>query len=122
MQRALHLAGAVGQPLTEARALFGLSELALTSGDPGQAVVFGQRASEVFHSMGALLDDMRALTLLSEAYAALGDTDAATAASAEVAVLSGKLMADASRRPPEADVRRHPAESAPSCQSGHGLH
>jgi tetratricopeptide (TPR) repeat protein len=119
LQRALHLADAVGQPLTEARALLGLSELALTSGDPGQAVVFGQQASEVFHSMGALLDDMRALTLLSEAHAALGDTDAAKAASAEAAALSGALMAVDSRRPPEADVCRHPAVSAQPCQSQH---
>ncbi len=45
--------------------------------------------------MGALLYDVRALTLLSEAHAALGDTAAADAASAEAAALSRKLADNA---------------------------
>ena len=94
LRRALELAGSVGDRLAEARALLGLSELALTSGDPGQAVVFGQRASDIFRGMGALLYDARALTLLSDAHAALGEADAAKAASAEAAALNMKLKGD----------------------------
>jgi hypothetical protein len=63
--------------------------------------------------MGAPLDGTRALTLLSDAHAALGDPDAAEAASAEAAALSRMLAADDSLRPIEADVRRHLSEPAP---------
>jgi hypothetical protein len=88
------LASSAGQPLTEARALLGLSELALTTSDPAQALIFGQQAADVFRDMGALLDAARALTLLSAAHAALGDTDAADAASAEAAALIRKRAAE----------------------------
>jgi len=87
--------GAAGERLAEARALLGLSELDLASGDPGQAVAFARRASEFFRSIGALIYDVRALTLLSEAYAALGETDAAVAASTEASALNMKLKGDA---------------------------
>jgi hypothetical protein len=43
--------------------------------------------------MGALLYDVRALNLLTEAHAALGDTAAAKAASDEAAALSRELAA-----------------------------
>lgn len=76
LQRALELAVTVGQPVTEARALLGLSELALTSGNPGQAVVYGQQASGILRRLGALGDDARAISLLSQAHAALGGADA----------------------------------------------
>jgi hypothetical protein len=68
-----------------------LSELALTSGEPGQAIVTVQQAADVFRDMGALLDAVRALNLLSDAHAALGDSRAALAASAEASALSRKL-------------------------------
>ena len=95
MQRSLELARTAGERLAEARTLLGLSELALANGDPGQAVVLGRQASAVFRDMGALLYDVRALTLLSEAHAALGDTDAANAASAEAAALRATLADNA---------------------------
>ena len=41
--------------------------------------------------MGALLYEVRALTLLSDAHAALGDSAAADAASAEAAALRATL-------------------------------
>jgi DNA-binding SARP family transcriptional activator len=95
LQHGLELAGVAGERVAEARALLGLSELALIRGDPGPAVVFGRRASDIFRGVGALLYDARALTLLSEAHAALGDIDAAKAASAEAVALRKKLLGDA---------------------------
>jgi DNA-binding SARP family transcriptional activator len=90
LQQALVLAGAAGQQLAEARVLLGLSELAIANGDPAQAIVLGQRASGVFRGMGALLDDVHAHAMLSTAHAALGDVEAAQAASAEAAALTRK--------------------------------
>ena len=81
--------------MAEARALLGLSELALTSGDPGQAVALGQQASGIFRGMGAPLYEERALTLLSDAHAALGDSAAAAAASADAAALRATLADNA---------------------------
>jgi hypothetical protein len=72
-----------------------LSELALATSDPVQAVVFGRQASGVFRDLGALLDDARALMLLSDAHAALGDTDAANAALAEATALNQKWAGEA---------------------------
>jgi hypothetical protein len=80
LQRALELAAAAGERLVEARALLGLSELCLASGDPNQAVVYGEGAVDVFRSMGALLDAARAVTMLSAAHTALGATEAANEA------------------------------------------
>jgi len=71
LRQAVELASLVGQPVTEARALLGLCELALTSGNPDQAVAYGQRASAAFRELGALRDDARARSLLSQARAAL---------------------------------------------------
>jgi hypothetical protein len=76
--------------MTEARALLGLSELALTSGDPAEALVYGRQASDIFGRLGALLDNARALILLSHAHAAAGDADAAQAAANEAACLKRK--------------------------------
>jgi DNA-binding SARP family transcriptional activator len=95
LQRALELAGTAGQPLTEARALLGLSELALATSDAREAVVFGEQASSVFRSTGALLDAARALALLSDAHAALGDTAASDAATAEAAILAKERVCNA---------------------------
>jgi DNA-binding SARP family transcriptional activator len=94
LRHALRLASAAGERLAEAQALLGLSELALTSGDPWEAIAFARQASDFFRSMGVPLYDVRALTLLSEAHAALGQADAAKAASAEAAALSMKLKCD----------------------------
>jgi hypothetical protein len=71
--------------------LLGLSELALTSKDPRRAVVLGERASGVFREIGAPLYDMQALSLLSNAHAALGDSDAAKAASEKALALRAEL-------------------------------
>ncbi len=95
LQRALELAGTVGDQLAEARALLGLSELALASGDPGQAIAFGQQAAAASRAMGTPLYQARALTLLSDAHTALGDSAAADAASAQAAVLRMKLTGSA---------------------------
>jgi DNA-binding SARP family transcriptional activator len=94
LRRAMDFAVTAGERLAEARALLGLSELALASGDPKQAVVFGLQASQMFRDMEALLYNARALTFLSDAYAALGDADASTAASAEASALRAKLLGD----------------------------
>lgn len=90
LQRALELAGAAGERLVEARALLGLSELCLASGDPDQAVVYGEGAVDVFRGMGALLDAARAFTMLGAAHTALGAIDAANEAMAESAILASK--------------------------------
>jgi tetratricopeptide (TPR) repeat protein len=79
LRRALELAGAAGQPLTEARALLGLGELALASGHPEQAVDLGRRALDVFNSMGAPRDAVRAANLLDDAGTAPGDRGPVTA-------------------------------------------
>jgi DNA-binding SARP family transcriptional activator len=94
LQRSLELAGTAGARLAEARALIGLSELALISGDPGQAVILGRQASEVFSGLGAVVDEVQTFTLLGNAHAALGDIDAAEAASAYAAVLRTRLTGD----------------------------
>jgi hypothetical protein len=65
LQRSLALARAIGERLAEARALLGLSELALASSDPRQAVVLGQQASDVFRDRGTQLYEVRTLSLLS---------------------------------------------------------
>lgn len=84
--------------------LLGLSELAIASGDAGQAVVLGHRASGIFRDMGALLDEARAHDLLSTAHAALGDVNAAQVAATEAAALTRKMASDppASRSGPVA--------------------
>jgi tetratricopeptide (TPR) repeat protein len=92
--RALELAGNVGERMAEALALLGLSELALASGEPGQAADLGRRVAAVFHGMEAPLHEARALALLSDAYTALDDADAAQAASAQAAMLRTKLIGD----------------------------
>jgi hypothetical protein len=78
-----------------ARALLGLAEIAISSADPGQAAVHAQRASGAFREMGTPLDEARALTLLSEAHAALADTAAARAALARAAVLRAPHVGEA---------------------------
>jgi Transposase IS66 family/Tetratricopeptide repeat len=90
LQRALKLAGTVGERLAEARALLGLSELCLASGDPSQAVVYGEGSVDVFLGIGALLDAARAFTMLGDAHFALGATEAANEAMAEAATLTSK--------------------------------
>jgi hypothetical protein len=75
--------------------LLGQGELALTSGDPGQAVVLAQQASGAFRELRTPLKEARALTLLCDAHAARGDSAAADAASAQAAALRAKLASDA---------------------------
>jgi DNA-binding SARP family transcriptional activator/tetratricopeptide (TPR) repeat protein len=92
LTRAAELADTVSEQLVGARARLGLSELALAAGDPQQAVVLGKQASNGFRDIGAWLYDVRALTVLSDAHAALGDTAAAKAASDEARILRTKLV------------------------------
>jgi DNA-binding SARP family transcriptional activator/predicted negative regulator of RcsB-dependent stress response len=94
LQRSLDLAGSAGERLAEARALLGLSELALIREDPRRAVALGERASGVFREIGAPLYDTQALTVLSSAHAALGDSDAAKAASEKAIALRAELIGD----------------------------
>jgi tetratricopeptide (TPR) repeat protein len=94
LQRAVELAGRVGEHMAEATAVLGLGELALASGEPGQAVILERRAAAVFEEMKAPFYQARALTLLSDAYIALDDADAAQAASAQAAMLRTKLIGD----------------------------
>jgi tetratricopeptide (TPR) repeat protein len=75
LRRALELAEVVGQPVTEGRALLGLCELMLTSGNRAQAFAYGQRASAIFRELGASRDDDRAVALLGQMRAALGEVD-----------------------------------------------
>jgi len=105
--RAMQLAGTAGERLAEARALLGLSELALTSGDPREDVVFGRQASDAFREMGTPLLEAGALTLLSEAHTALGDSAAADVASAQAAVLRAKPVQQV------ASGGRHPRLAGP---------
>lgn len=95
LERALGFAVSAHEQLAEARVLLGLGELALADGDPAQAVVLGRQSLGLFRRMGALLHDARALTLLSEAHAALGEAEVAEAASMEAAALRAKLLSDA---------------------------
>jgi hypothetical protein len=83
--------------MARARALLRLGDLALASGDPGQGVVLARQASAAFGDMRASLAEARALTLLSEAHAALGDSAAADTASAQAAALRAELASDAPR-------------------------
>jgi hypothetical protein len=92
LQRAMELATGVDEPFAEARALLGLTELALASGDPGEAVAFGQRAGDAFRRLETPLCEIEALTLLSAAYAAVDDDAAAAAASAEAAALRARVL------------------------------
>jgi DNA-binding SARP family transcriptional activator len=85
LQRSLELAGITGERVVEAQALLGFGELALASDDPDQAGVLARQAADIFEGIGAPLHTARALTLLAEAGAALGDADAAKAAAAKAA-------------------------------------
>jgi len=87
LQRALELADRVDERMARSRAILGLSELALASDDSGEAILFGRRAAGAFREMRLPLYEAHALTLLSGAYAALGDTQAAATASADAAAL-----------------------------------
>jgi DNA-binding SARP family transcriptional activator/tetratricopeptide (TPR) repeat protein len=93
LQRALELAGTAGTP--RQRILRGLGELALASGDPGQAVVLADQAAGASRDLGEPLEEVQALTLLSDAHAALGDSAAAGAASALAAALRANPPGDA---------------------------
>ena len=91
LQLALERAVTAADQIAEGRALLGLGELALATEEPAHSVTFAQEASETFRMMRAPLYQARALTLLSTAYARLGEADAAAAASAEADVLRSKI-------------------------------
>jgi DNA-binding SARP family transcriptional activator len=94
LQSALELAVTNRERLAQGRALLGLGELSLASGDPGQAVVFGRQASDVFRGIGATRYDARALRLLDDAHAALGDGAVAGVALTEAVAPRMKLLGD----------------------------
>lgn len=85
----------VGDRMAEVRAVRELGELALASGDPGQAVVLAGQAAGGFRELGTPLEEARALTLLSDAHTALGDSAAAEAAFAQAAALRATLTGEA---------------------------
>lgn len=102
LHRALELADSVDERAARTRALLGLSELALTRGDPDEAILFGKRAAGAFREMSMPLYEVRALALLREAYAALGDAGAAAAASADAAALRAQVLGHQQVPPPAA--------------------
>jgi Tfp pilus assembly protein PilF len=91
LQHALERGGMLGQRLNEAKALHALSELALASGDPGQAAALAGQAACACRELGALPDEARALALLGHVHTALGDNAAANSASARAAALRAKF-------------------------------
>ena len=95
LQRAEELASATGDRFIGTSAALGLGELALASGDPAQALVFGQQAAAAFRDMRAPLHEAHALALIGDAHAALGDGDAAQAASARATTLRTQTVGDA---------------------------
>jgi tetratricopeptide (TPR) repeat protein len=99
LQHALELAGRMDTRVAQARVLLGLSELALASDDPGEAIVSGQRAAAAFREMRMPLYEARALTLLSDAYAALGEAGSADATSANASALRASVLAPPSPAP-----------------------
>jgi len=92
LQCALEVADRVGERVARTRALLGLSELALATADPHEAILFGQRAAGAFREMRMPLYEARAQTLLSDAYAALGDAQAAATASVDAAALRAEAL------------------------------
>jgi DNA-binding SARP family transcriptional activator len=91
LEQAMELSAGVGEQLAEARTLLGLSELALASNDPHQADILAQRAADIFHAMETPLYEAQALTLVSDALSAAGNTEAAHEASALATALRAKL-------------------------------
>jgi DNA-binding SARP family transcriptional activator len=87
LEDALELADRGGVPFVAAATRLGLSELALASGDARLAVDFASSAAEAFRVQGASLQQARALSLLSDAYRAAGDAEAAEAASDQAGAL-----------------------------------
>jgi hypothetical protein len=81
--------------MAAARVKAGLSELALATGDAGQAIDLANRAAEAFRDLGASLEQARALTLLSGACTAAGDVAAAKTASADASALRASNPAPA---------------------------
>jgi tetratricopeptide (TPR) repeat protein len=91
LQRALELAGMLGDRRSEARTLHGLGELALASGDLQQAVRLAGQAVDASRELRASPDEMQALTLLADAHTAVGDSAAAEAATAQAAALRARM-------------------------------
>jgi tetratricopeptide (TPR) repeat protein len=100
LERAREIASALGHSGAEARALLALAELALASGDPRQAITLGQQAAAAFREMGMPLIHARALGLLSDAHAVLGNGAAAAAALAEATAL--RAATQVTRQGPDA--------------------
>jgi DNA-binding SARP family transcriptional activator len=100
LQRSRELADVMGDRVTEARTLRGLGELALASGDALQAVDLAGQAVDACRKLRAAPDEIRALALLADAQAGLGDGAAAQAAKAQAAALRARITGDAPAGPP----------------------
>jgi DNA-binding SARP family transcriptional activator len=99
LQRALDLASGVGERLAGGRVLLGLCELALATKDPREAVDAGRQAVEAIRGIEAPLYLAQVFTLLSDAYALLGDADAACEALANATNLRAKIAVEQVRAP-----------------------
>jgi DNA-binding SARP family transcriptional activator len=99
LQRSFELAGTTGERLAAGRALLGLSELALTSRDPRRAIALGEQALGVFQEIGAPLYETKALTLIRDAHAALGDGDAAKLTSEQATGIGMTMIGEATTGP-----------------------
>jgi hypothetical protein len=72
-----------------------LCELALARDDVDEAIKNGQQAAEVFRLLNSPRYEIQALTMLSDAYLARGDSDTAGALAEQTAALRIKLAGDA---------------------------
>jgi DNA-binding SARP family transcriptional activator len=73
LNRALLLARSLSDRLIEGRVQLGMSELALASNGPAQAVEHAEEAAAIFKSAGTPLYEAQAMTLLARAQASLSD-------------------------------------------------
>jgi DNA-binding SARP family transcriptional activator len=91
--RALEVADTVGVPTVASRAQVGLSQLAIASGNPAQAVVLARQAADSIRHLDAPADEARALAVLADAYANLADTAAAEKTLAQATALRARAPA-----------------------------
>ncbi|NUP60695.1 MAG: hypothetical protein HOW71_00790, partial [Nonomuraea sp.] len=84
--------------LAEAHALAGLGELAVTTGEPGDAIGRLRKAVTLFRQMRAPLFEAHTLMILSEVLRALGDASAADRALTRVHELAEEVDERAAQR------------------------
>ncbi len=91
LQNALEVATTAGERLAEARVVLALGELALAVDQTEQAIGRFHQALGLFHKIDAPLHQVRVLVMLSAAYAAVGETEAARSVSEEALELAGTM-------------------------------